>query len=66
MSTYDPKSYDLASAFLEDEPNLFTHAKCDELAALIQRAIEDQIEHWRRNVEPPCPAGFEAGFAENH
>lgn len=66
MSTYDTKCYDLASAFLEDEPGLFTEAKNDELAALIQRTIEDQISFWRSNYEPPDPPGFEAGFAENH
>lgn len=64
--TYDPKCYDLASAFLEDEPHMFTDAKSAELAALIQQTIEDQIADWRRNIEPPDAPGFEAGFAANH
>lgn len=64
--TYDSKCHDLASAFLEDEPALFTDRRCNELAALIQQTIEDFIADERRNYEPPDPPGWEAGFAENH
>lgn len=64
--TFDPKCYDLASAFLEDEPGLHTEARCNELAALIQQAIEDFITDERNNYEPPDPPGFEGGFADNH
>jgi hypothetical protein len=64
--TFDSKCYDLASAFLEDEPNLFTEGGCNELAAAIQQTIEDFIADYRRNYEPPDPPGFEAGFADNH
>lgn len=66
VKSYDPKSYDLASAFLEDEPVLFTHKRCHELALLIQAAIEDFIADERRNYEPPDQPGFEGGFAGNH
>ena len=65
-ATYDSKSYDLAEAFLEDEPHLNTEGRRVELAKVIQQAIEDCIEDMRRNYEPPDPPGFEAGFAENH
>lgn len=63
--TFDSKCYDLASAFLEDEPSLFTDAKCNELAALIQQTIEDFIGDAQRNCEPADVAGFEGGFAAN-
>lgn len=64
--TYDPKCFDLAEAFLDDEPHLATDRRVDELAALIQRAIEDYIAHEQSKYEPPDPPGFEAGFADNH
>lgn len=64
--TFDSKCYDLASAFLEDEPNLFTDANCNELAAEIQRTIEDFIADAKRNSEPQDASGFEGGFAANH
>lgn len=63
--TFDPKCYDLASAFLEDEP--CTGARqCEDLALHIQQAIEDWLAHYRDNFEPPDPPGFEGGFAANH
>jgi hypothetical protein len=43
MKTYDPKCYELALAFLEDEPQ-FIHLAGD-LAAEIQNAIENWIDH---------------------
>lgn len=64
--TFDSKCYDLASAFLEDELRLFTDAKCNELAVLIQQTIEDFIGDGLRNCEPPDAPGFEGGFAANH
>jgi hypothetical protein len=42
--TYDQKCYDLAEAFLLDEPQLSTSADRDALAQAIQSAIEDWIE----------------------
>jgi hypothetical protein len=64
--TYDEKVYDLASAFLEDEPNLFTMHHNHHLACAIQRAIEDYIADANRNYEPKDSPGFEGGFADNH
>jgi len=66
VKTFDSKCYDLASAFLEDEPALFTDAKCNALAAEIQQTIEDFIADAKRNYEPSDPPGFEGGFAANH
>jgi hypothetical protein len=63
---YDSKCLDLATAFLEDTPHLWTDTRCDELAGLIQKTIEDYIETENDNYEPPDPPGFEGGFAENH
>jgi hypothetical protein len=53
MKTYDPKCYELALAFLEDEPQ-FTHLAGD-LAAEIQKAIENWIDHEvdKMHREPP-------------
>lgn len=64
--TYDTKCFDLADAFLEDVPHLRTPRRTDELAALIQQAVEDFIASEQRNYEPPDPPGFEGGFAANH
>jgi hypothetical protein len=41
--TYDTKCYDLAKAFLEDEPDLLCDEYIDELAKDIQTCIEDFI-----------------------
>lgn len=64
--SYDVKCYDLAEAFLTDEPNLNTKVRRNELAQLIQTTIEDFISYERNNYEPPDPPGFEGGFASNH
>jgi hypothetical protein len=64
--SYDSKCYDLAEAFLEDEPALNTEPRRKELAQIIQDAIEGFIEYERKNYDPPDPPGFEGGFAENH
>lgn len=50
---YDNKCWDLAEAFLQDEPHLNTEARCDMLAQIIQTAIEDFITCELDNYEPP-------------
>ncbi len=64
--TYDQRCYDLAELFLEDQPQLNTERRRDELAALIQSTIEGWINCEDSNYEPPDPPGFEGGFAANH
>ena len=49
--TYDQKCYDLAALFLGDEPELHTKENMEELAYLIQQAIEDYIA----GDPPPMP-----------
>lgn len=44
INSYDPKCYDLAEAFLSDEPTLNTSQNRDQLASDIQQAIEDFLE----------------------
>ena len=46
--TYDPRCYDLAEIFLEDEPNLNAEEYKKHLAGVIQEAIEGEIE-WMRD-----------------
>lgn len=41
--SYDSKCHDLAAIFLGDEPQLHTPENIDQLAQLIQGAIEDYI-----------------------
>lgn len=41
--TYDEKCYELALAFLADEPELNTDENADDLAMVIQGEIEDYI-----------------------
>lgn len=53
---YDTKCYDLAEAFLEDEPSLNTEARRKALAQVIQTAIEEEIDWMRDNYEPPDSA----------
>ena len=43
--SYDPKCYDLAAAFLEDEPELATEKNKCKLAQHIQDTIEDWITY---------------------
>lgn len=64
--SFDAKCYDLAEAFLEDTPHLWTDKRAKELAQIIQDAVEGYIELEQRNYQPPDPPGFEAGFADNH
>lgn len=49
--TFDPKCYDLAAAFLSDEPSLNSEAARSTLADAIQQAIEDEIEFMRSMME---------------
>jgi len=64
--TYDSRCSDLAEAFLQDHPHLWTDKRVAGLANIIQQAIEDYIKDEDANYEPPDPPGFEAGFADNH
>lgn len=41
--SFDEKCYELALAFLADEPGLNTDANADELAMMLQGEIEDWI-----------------------
>ena len=41
--TIDPKVYDLARDFLDDEPGLYSNAAHIGLAVAIQQAIEDEL-----------------------
>jgi hypothetical protein len=50
--TYDPACYDLAASFLSDHPEKNTEANRDQLAALIQRTIEDDIEFGMESTVP--------------
>jgi hypothetical protein len=49
--TFDAKSYDLAAAFLSDEPELNTEAAKLTLACVIQQAVEDEIEFMHAMME---------------
>lgn len=64
--TYDSKCFDLAEAFLQDVPHLWTAHRTEELAALIQSTIEGFMTYEDANYEPPSPPGWEGGFADNH
>lgn len=49
--TFDPKCFELAKAFLADEPALNTDAARTTLAQAIQQAVEDEIEFMRAMME---------------
>lgn len=49
--SYDPKCYELAEAFLADEPLLNSKAWKNQLAQIIQDAIEGEISWMRREEE---------------
>jgi hypothetical protein len=50
--SYDPKCYDLAEAFLEDEDDkLNTAANIDRIAQRIQDNIEDEILRIRQDAD---------------
>lgn len=49
--TFDPKCYELAAAFLADEPDLNTDAAKTTLAAEIQWTIECEIHFMRSMME---------------
>jgi hypothetical protein len=48
--TYDNKCYELAEAFLSDEPEIDTAKNRDQLAKDIQQVIEDFIESAKDGV----------------
>lgn len=50
-NTFDPKAYELAAYFLQDEPELNTEAARTTLAAEIQYCIECEIRFMRRAME---------------
>lgn len=50
VKTYDPKSYELAEHFLQDEPNLDCADARHNLALTIQAAIEDWFEDRQREI----------------
>lgn len=66
--TYDPKCYELAGHFLEDDQCMAISSTPYQkaLAAEIQNTIENFVDRALCNLEPPDPPGFEGGFAENH
>jgi len=51
IKSFDPKCYELASAFLSDEPDLNTEAARTTLACEIQECIEDEIYFMRAMME---------------
>lgn len=42
----EDRYYEAASKILEDDDQLFSHANCNELGALIQQWIADARENW--------------------
>ncbi len=50
--TYDPKCWDVADAFLADEPRLATPEHTDKLAQRLQDTIEGYIEYELDNYDP--------------
>ena len=46
--SYDQKCFDLAKAFLEDEPDLDNERGAEELAQAIQEVIEAWIEEQKK------------------
>lgn len=59
--SYDPACYDLGALFLSDCPDKNTETNRDQLAALIQRTIEDYIEFGME--ASPLPNGEQGGAA---
>ncbi|MCK1459200.1 hypothetical protein IVB34_12625 [Bradyrhizobium sp. 2] len=49
--TFDPYCYELAAAFLKDEPDLNTEAARITLAAEIQEAIEAELFFMRSQLK---------------
>lgn len=47
----DPKVYELAKLYLEDEPDLNTESAWSTLADAIQQAIEDELMFMRAVME---------------
>lgn len=49
VTAYDPHSYELAEYFLANEPGQHnTVRNCQELALVIQQAVEDYLEELAR------------------
>lgn len=48
--TFDPKCFELAAAFLADEPDLNTEAARITLAQAIQQAVEDELFFMRDTI----------------
>lgn len=48
---FDQKCWDIANAFLDDEPHLHTTDNFNELASLVQTTIEDFIADKNRNYD---------------
>lgn len=66
---YDPKCYELAEAFLEDEPAFNLKANKEELAQEIQTTIENWLDDVRgKERDEPRETGdaWTGGFAKNH
>jgi len=62
--TFDPRCYDLAELFLEDEHMLGTEDNINELAADIQRCIEDFIA--QKNAEALEAEAYRRDEAAEH
>ena len=68
VKSYDSKCWDLADAFLSDEPHLHDTDRIGKLALKIQEAIEDFVETENDNYDggPDPMRGVEFPFAENN
>lgn len=58
--SFDPKCYDLAEAFLQDEPLLNTDARRSHLAQVIQSVIEEEIADMREAHANPTRRAMSA------
>lgn len=52
---FDPKCFDLAEIVLQDHSHLWDDRRTNELAQIIQRAIDEYIAAEQDNYEPPDP-----------
>jgi hypothetical protein len=62
--TFDPRCYDLAELFLEDEQHLGTADNIEELAGILQTTIENFIYY--KNAELAEEEAYAAGQAADH
>lgn len=65
-ASYDPACYDLAAAFLVDHPDKNTPENIDQLAALIQRTIEDDIEYGMKPSVVPTTLPLTTAAGDEH